>query len=154
MNFTEWIQVATQIVTAVTAVVMPSWVIKHICSRRNNHQRMNLKGFFVPNTWRGVRQHMKALPGLLIEYLISGLVALIWVYPLIPMEVTTNKSYLIFLPLVYVLGMVVDFVAYWITLGPKIFIREYANKKKGIATTSTSHRKALFYSIQLTCGTR
>lgn len=85
---------------------------------------------------------MRALPGLLVEYLISGLAALLWLYPFLPNIVKGNNAGLVLLPLLYIVGMIVDFAAYWITLLPKISIREFANKRKGVATSSTSSRKA------------
>ena len=85
---------------------------------------------------------MRAIPGLLIEYLISGLAALLWLYPFLPNIIKGNNAGLVLLPLLYVVGMIVDFVAYWITLWPKIGIREFANRRKGVETSSTSLRKA------------
>ncbi|MEM1143121.1 MAG: hypothetical protein AAGI88_11115 [Pseudomonadota bacterium] len=94
---------------------------------------------------------MSSLPGLLVEYLISGLVTLLWVYPLIPESVLASESAILFVPLVYVLGMATDFVAYWVTLLPKIGIRELSNRRRETVRLPTSRRKAniLFHSSSL-----
>jgi len=61
------------------------------------------------------------IPGLLVEYLVSGCVALIWLLPLLQVlgySPQNNPSLAaLFLPGLYVLGMVVDFVG-WFALGP------------------------------------
>jgi hypothetical protein len=64
-----------------------------------------------------------AIPGLLIEYLISGILTLIWLYPLantyLPQDTTrflTHSSYLpLFVACLYVIGMIIDYFAWLIT---------------------------------------
>ena len=60
-----------------------------------------------------------AIPGLFIEYLIVGALALIWIYPLLP-EQWLSKIQPTLLPLLalglYVVGMLIDFCA-WIVTG-------------------------------------
>jgi hypothetical protein len=76
------------------------------------------------------------IPGLLVEYLISGAVALIWFVPLaerasfrVPL---LDPLYLA--PGIYVLGMFVDVIAHSVTKYPKRWIRhgvdaKYPNKE-------------------------
>jgi len=56
------------------------------------------------------------LPGLLIEYLINGSSALLWIWSLYmvlkkPLPSIEDKYLLVFLPGLYVLGMIIDYVA-------------------------------------------
>jgi len=73
-----------------------------------------------------------ALPGLLIEYLISGALALIWLIPLLkklgvnPAEPATAMALAV---LLYVIGMAVDFVAFWLVRPIKPFVRSRAFSK-------------------------
>src|SRR5262245_15488507 len=76
-----------------------------------------------------------ALPGLLIEYLINGALALLWLYPLLRMlripEI--HSSYLpIFALGIYVVGMIVDFIAWLVTRPIKYRIRKRIEEKYGI----------------------
>ena len=73
-----------------------------------------------------------ALPGLLIEYLISGVIALIWAYPAILKDFNIEINTLILLPAIYVLGMMVDIVAFFATKIPKYAIRKSVRKKHGL----------------------
>ena len=71
------------------------------------------------------------IPGLFIEYLIVGALALIWIYPLLP-EPWTSKLQPAHLPLLalglYVVGMVIDFFAWVITSYIKSGLRAWAEE--------------------------
>jgi hypothetical protein len=78
-----------------------------------------------------------ALPGLLIEYLVSGALAFAWLLPLLQNKIPkVDGSYLpVFLLLLYVLGMVVDFIAWWVTRLPKQWVRSWVYRRyRGIAS--------------------
>jgi len=68
-----------------------------------------------------------ALPGLLIEYLVSGAIALTWLLQLPALHDKLFGLPSAFLPvaflLLYVVGMVVDFLAWNVTQYPKRWIR-------------------------------
>ncbi|MCI0663283.1 MAG: hypothetical protein L0220_19630 [Acidobacteria bacterium] len=86
-----------------------------------------------------------ALPGLLIEYLINGALALLWLYPLLKKfglpEI--NSSYLPFLALgVYVVGMIVDYIAWSVTRPVKYRIRKRIEERYGIEFKSSLGRSA------------
>lgn len=68
---------------------------------------------------------MRALPGLLIEYLITGTVALFWLSKLIAPTNFQNDPVLtlLLIPSAYVLGMVIDLLAFILFLIPKYRIR-------------------------------
>jgi hypothetical protein len=78
-----------------------------------------------------------AIPGLLIEYLISGMLTLIWLYPLVITylsEDTTrflaHSSYLpLFVACLYVIGMIIDYIAWLITKPFKNRIRRQLEKR-------------------------
>lgn len=57
-----------------------------------------------------------ALPGLLVEYLVIGAVALLWALPLVTNELCVEKFPLEWVvavvPIIYVLGMFVDFISF------------------------------------------
>jgi hypothetical protein len=82
------------------------------------------------------------IPGLLIEYLISGATALIWLAPLL-------KSYGVdplqanLLPLLaialYVVGMVIDFLAFWLVKPLKPIIYRWAWSKIGDTSPRTKN---------------
>jgi hypothetical protein len=79
-----------------------------------------------------------AIPGLLVEYLISGAIALIWLYPLLRNAgfAKTDPSYLPFLVLgLYVVGMMIDFSAWALTRPIKHRIRRWTENRYGIETT-------------------
>jgi hypothetical protein len=74
------------------------------------------------------------LPGLLIEYLISGALALIWFVPVLErfgISIILDAPLPILLVALYVLGMAVDFAAYWLVKWFKRFPRELAVKNHG-----------------------
>src|SRR4051812_13237476 len=75
---------------------------------------------------------MSALPGLLIEYLISGALALVWLVPTLEASGFDNVLELP-LPLLvvglYVLGMTVDFFAFWVVKPFKRVPRHWAIRK-------------------------
>ncbi len=80
------------------------------------------------------------IPGLLIEYLINGSVALIWLLPLIistnviPDKIDNSTlAVVILVPALYVLGMVIDTVANFIVSPHKARIRERMYQKNGIS---------------------
>ncbi|MDL1893497.1 hypothetical protein FBQ87_11515 [Sphingobacteriales bacterium CHB3] len=67
-----------------------------------------------------------AIPGLFVEYLVNGAVALVWAYPLL-LSAGITKIENPLLPLyalgLYVLGMMIDFVAWIVTRPVKRFLR-------------------------------
>ena len=73
-----------------------------------------------------------ALPGLLIEYLIVGSLALAWLYPVLKRAgldtITLSNLPLIVLGL-YVIGMMIDFYAFILLRPIKQWVRAKANKK-------------------------
>ncbi|MEL6923037.1 MAG: hypothetical protein AAFO94_03240 [Bacteroidota bacterium] len=72
------------------------------------------------------------LPGLLIEYLINGSIAIIWILPLVDLDdfpLMDDLEALLLAPLVYVLGMFVDYAAWVLTRPLKSIIRENALKE-------------------------
>ena len=74
---------------------------------------------------------MATLPGLLIEYLVNGAVALAWLYPLIASylrDVTASLLPVIAVGL-YVVGMVIDVLAWAITRPLKHNIRRRVHQK-------------------------
>ena len=74
------------------------------------------------------------LPGLLIEYLISGTIALIWLVPLLA-SFNIHAMESIPLPLMavalYIVGMTIDFLAYWMVRPLKGVLRRKAWRKYG-----------------------
>ena len=69
------------------------------------------------------------LPGLLIEYLINGSLALIWLLSMV--DITMLPSFiedqsLLLVPVIYVLGMLIDFIAWVVTSPVKKRIRNNA----------------------------
>jgi hypothetical protein len=66
-----------------------------------------------------------ALPGLLIEYLVSGAIAFAWLFPLVHSRLPTIEAPLVpvVILLLYVLGMAIDFLAFFLTRIPKHWIR-------------------------------
>lgn len=55
-----------------------------------------------------------SLPGLLIEYLINGCIALIWISSLKigdTISALTDAEKLLIIPVAYVVGMFIDFIA-------------------------------------------
>lgn len=69
-----------------------------------------------------------SIPGLFVEYLINGAVALLWLYPLLKDYLLTDipPSYLPLYAIgLYVVGMVIDVIAWLVTMPIKRFIREY-----------------------------
>jgi hypothetical protein len=71
-----------------------------------------------------------ALPGLLIEYLITGAIGIGWIIFWQELDVSKYGSLsIILIPVAYTLGMIVDVIAYAITYWPKQAIRRYAEKR-------------------------
>ena len=72
-----------------------------------------------------------SLPGLLIEYLINGCIALIWISSFniagSISDLSDAEKFLI-IPIAYVLGMFIDFIAWFITKPIKRLIRKDAFK--------------------------
>jgi len=70
------------------------------------------------------------LPGLLIEYLINGSVALLWVGRLFlminPEIIAFTSNEVLLIPIIYVIGMFVDFIAWVVTKPFKQLIRNKA----------------------------
>lgn len=82
-----------------------------------------------------------ALPGLLIEYLINGALALVWLYPLLKKHGLSDApvAYLAVYALgLYFVGMVVDIVAWWTTRSIKLRIRRQVAKKYGFTEQERS----------------
>ena len=80
-----------------------------------------------------------ALPGLLIEYLVVGSMALLWALPLANIDISGQipfGSAAALAPAIYVLGMFVDFIAF--ALLSQLPIREYSLKQliRNIANSS------------------
>lgn len=68
-------------------------------------------------------------PGLLVEYLINGCISLLWISKIVSFEVLPpiiDDQKLILIPLAYVLGMFVDYVAWIFTRPIKNSIRQDA----------------------------
>lgn len=80
-----------------------------------------------------------ALPGLLIEYLVVGSMALLWALPLANIDISGQipfGSAAALAPAIYVLGMFVDFIAF--ALLSQLPMREYSLKQliRNIANSS------------------
>ncbi|TVL97298.1 MAG: hypothetical protein CV087_22510 [Candidatus Brocadia sp. WS118] len=79
------------------------------------------------------------IPGLLIEYLINGSVALVWLFPLIasagllPNKIDTPIAVVVVIPALYVLGMVIDAAANFIVKHHKELIRKRIYKKLSVS---------------------
>lgn len=70
------------------------------------------------------------LPGPLIEYLINGSVAMVWIFPYIKPHLEAFKDGLIILiPIIYVIGMFIDLLAFGATKWAKKKIRKQVEKK-------------------------
>src|ERR1044071_527180 len=87
------------------------------------------------------------LPGMLIEYLINGSCALIWMWGFsraLSMEIPniSDTRLLLFLPALYVIGMIIDYVA----RGLVIFIVESSRvvkrKVKSLKTSISNNNSA------------
>ena len=67
------------------------------------------------------------LPGLLIEYLINGAIALIWLSQISIFSTLTAVSAtgmeIVLIPIAYVIGMFIDYIAWFLTRPVKGFIR-------------------------------
>jgi hypothetical protein len=73
-----------------------------------------------------------AIPGLFIEYLVNGAVALIWLVPLLTSTGfgKVESAYLALYALgLYVLGMMIDFIAWTVTRPIKHFLRRKISAK-------------------------
>lgn len=69
------------------------------------------------------------LPGLLVEYLINGCIALLWLICLLPQHVIDNLhnlEKLLLIPIAYVVGMFIDYIAWFLTRPLKKMIRNSA----------------------------
>ena len=73
------------------------------------------------------------LPGLLVEYLINGCIAFIWLFSFERIQAIASQSYseLLLIPVAYVLGMFIDFLAWIITRPVKNQIRDSALRVVG-----------------------
>ena len=81
-----------------------------------------------------------AVPGLLVEYLISGALALVWLAPLlkrVELDVTQASVLPLLVLWLYVVGMVVDFLAFWLVKPIKPMVRRRALKKLGLPDPPT-----------------
>lgn len=82
-----------------------------------------------------------AVPGLLIEYLINGAIALIWIFPFAKKLglFELSRPILIYLALgLYFVGMVIDLFAWLITKKLKRKLRTRIENKYGFASTQVS----------------
>ncbi len=71
------------------------------------------------------------LPGLLVEYLINGCIAILWLVHFIPQHIIDslhNSEKIILIPIAYVIGMFIDYIAWLITRPSKKLIRNSALK--------------------------
>jgi len=71
------------------------------------------------------------LPGLLIEYLINGVLSLVWIFPLfIRVDISQRPSWYLLLVIsgLYFVGMIIDYLAWFITRPIKIIIRRQVEK--------------------------
>lgn len=79
------------------------------------------------------------LPGLLVEYLISGGLALLWLVPMLMDDWATNwatklgpaAAGTLLVVLAYVVGMTVDFLAYWLVKPIKPLVWRLALENQG-----------------------
>ncbi len=70
------------------------------------------------------------LPGPLIEYLINGSIAMIWIFPFIQPKLCYYKEALIILiPIIYVIGMFIDLLAFGLTKFFKQKLRMLVEKR-------------------------
>ena len=77
-----------------------------------------------------------SLPGLFVEYLVSGSVAMIWLLPLLftllPNASQNENLYLVFIPGLYVLGMAVDYLSWRLTRRYKKRLQQKINQEYGV----------------------
>lgn len=83
------------------------------------------------------------LPGLLVEYLINGCIALLWVICLFPQYIIDNlydSEKLLLIPVAYVIGMFIDYIAWLLTRPLKKLIRNSAlnSLKKAFKESNSS----------------
>ena len=96
------------------------------------------------------------LPGLLVEYLIDGSVALLWIIPLLSMVGITlpsdSSKLVLFFPGLYVVGMTVDYLARFIVLRWKRKIKKqvYGQFKDKNLSSHEIQAKLTAYSSDLT----
>ncbi|MDH3713876.1 MAG: hypothetical protein OET44_08535 [Gammaproteobacteria bacterium] len=92
---------------------------------------------------------MRSLPGLLVEYLINGVVAFLWIielYPSIKTRLDLDAA-LLFIPALYVVGMAIDLVAFAVGYVPKHMLRRRLDKKyDAAARPGGTHRKVFIMS--------
>lgn len=71
------------------------------------------------------------LPGLLIEYLVNGSIALVWVYPVFGESIATlpEPQLPLLIAALYVIGMVIDVSAWIITWPLKDWVRKAVHQK-------------------------
>jgi hypothetical protein len=79
-----------------------------------------------------------ALPGLLIEYLVNGAIAFAWLFPLLHSRLPAIDPplYPAAALLLYVLGMAVDFLAFFLTRRAKHWLRKRVARRLGITNYS------------------
>jgi hypothetical protein len=96
-----------------------------------------------------------AIPGLFVEYLISGALALVWLFPLLEVYALrgVDKSYLPLYALgLYFMGMIIDAVAWGVTWIIKWPVRAYVDKKQGFKTSDSfdkRHIKLALYAPEV-----
>src|SRR5262245_20213372 len=79
-----------------------------------------------------------SLPGLLIEYLVSGTLALTWLYQYLPLSASDLQAWHapLVAALLYVVGMAVDLVAFGALRWPKFKVRAYVARRIGLDAMS------------------
>jgi len=89
---------------------------------------------------------MRSLPGLLIEYLINGAVAFIWIRELFSSlpPLAGGDLALLLIPVLYVVGMAVDLTAFVICYVPKHILRRRLDKTYGQSTQRGGTRRKVF----------
>ncbi len=82
------------------------------------------------------------LPGLFIEYLVIGAITLIWVLPLLTINthLIPLKEYLLllYIPMAYVIGMLIDFIGYLLLRPIRQRLRRKVNEKYGVQIDSSA----------------
>jgi hypothetical protein len=90
---------------------------------------------------------MAPLAGLLIEYFIVGIVASLWFVPLVIRLLShpgldkdvASVAAAIFVPAIYVVGMICDYLGYWATYLMKKKLESKAREKGGVKKFSSRH---------------
>jgi hypothetical protein len=90
---------------------------------------------------------VSTLPGLLIEYLISGTLALIWLVPVLAVfdfDILDDLPLPLLVVSLYVIGMTVDFVAFWLVKPLKRVPRRWALRKARLEAPATPQHSVTY----------